>query len=94
MFKKLYNSRFTKRLWTEEKLADKAPYYCICTYCAKSDIRPGIICPKHEEFMQLTQRLQIAAPVFACNDFEELIGNVDSDRIRAEWKAQLELWAK
>ena len=105
MFVKKNNTRFNMPMWTDERLVNMSSFFCLCTTCAKSDIRPGIICPIHEKFMKLTQELKIAGPIFACPEFVELEGYpnfLDLDykplipsnfeRIKDEWSAQLEKW--
>jgi hypothetical protein len=73
MFKILYNRRFKKNMWTDTRLVNAAPNFCLCASCAKSNIREGVVCPIHDKFMGTTQELKIAAPIFTCLEFEELI---------------------
>jgi hypothetical protein len=72
MYIKVFNKRFDVLMWSDSRLVNTSANFCLCSSCAKSDITVGIICPKHDEFMNLTQNLKLAAPVFACLDFEEL----------------------
>jgi len=70
-FIKTHNSRYKKDLWSYYKLVDASGAFCLCTYCAKSDIPNGKICPMHDKFMRVTEEMKIAGPVFACGEFEE-----------------------
>jgi hypothetical protein len=72
MFIKVHNARFKTPMWTDSRLVNTAPDFCLCSSCAKSNIRENVICPIHDEFMKMTESLKIACPVFACGEFEEL----------------------
>jgi len=71
MFVNTYNTRFKVDMYSDHRLVNTSPHFCLCTSCVKSDLEKGVICERHDEFMRMTQRLQIAAPVFACPDFVE-----------------------
>jgi hypothetical protein len=70
MFIKVYNARFKEQMWTDSRLVNTAPNFCLCSNCAKTDVTKNIICPIHEEFMKMTESLKIAGPVFACGEFK------------------------
>jgi len=72
MFIKVYNARFKTQMWTDSRLVNTSPNFCLCSSCAKSDLTEGVICPIHEEFMKMTESLKIACPIFACGEFVEL----------------------
>jgi hypothetical protein len=74
VFVKILNARFNQEMWTDKRLSNAAPNFCLCSCCTKSDIREGIICPIHDKFMKITQEMNIAAPIFACPEFVELEG--------------------
>jgi len=74
MFVLVRSARFKIPMWSDSRLVDLSPPFCLCSSCAKGDIVKGKICQKHDEFMKMTQALQIAAPVFSCPDFAELEG--------------------
>ena len=81
MFNNEYNVRFKIPMYSDERLTNKAPFFCLCTKCAKSDLGNDVVCSKHEAFMRMTQELKIAAPVFACQNFvasEDLYNFLDA----------------
>jgi hypothetical protein len=61
-------------MYNDSRLVNAASNFCLCSSCSKSDIREGVICPIHEEFMKMTETLKIAGPIFACGEFKELEG--------------------
>ncbi len=70
-FLRIYNKRFKRDMWTDDRLSNSASHFCLCTMCRKSSINEGVICRVHESFMRMTEELGIAAPVFACSEFRE-----------------------
>jgi hypothetical protein len=63
------------------------PHYCLCTRCTKTHTKHDEkqICAKHEKFIKATDELEISAPVFSCDDFEERQDNDDVLGRALEW---------
>jgi hypothetical protein len=76
-FKKMFNSRFRRDMVTDSRLVNAAPNFCLCSSCNNSDIRNGVFCTQHGEFMKMTESLGLAAPIFACDNFVEIPGGMN-----------------
>lgn len=57
-------------MWSDSRLVNKQGIFCLCTKCIKEDETLGMVCPVHKQFMKATRLLNVAAPVFACLDFQ------------------------
>jgi hypothetical protein len=51
------NVRFKRNMWSDK--------------CVRGDESSGRVCPIHQKFMDDTRAINIAAPIFACLEFEE-----------------------
>jgi hypothetical protein len=58
-------------MWSDTRLVDMQGVFCLCTKCIKEDETFGKECLIHKSFMIITRQLKVAAPVFACLEFEE-----------------------
>lgn len=75
MIKEFRNTRFNKIMHSYSSLQNQQGRFCLCTRCSKTsldiDKDQSHVCKRHDDFIKMTTELELAAPVFACADFEE-----------------------
>lgn len=75
MIVKWYEPRLQIWTYTDSRLQNEEGRYCLCTLCRKTSLETdedqSHICERHDNFVKVRRTLNLAAPVFACPDFEE-----------------------
>ncbi len=71
MFVLAHNHRVGIPLWSDSRLVNAAPSFCLCGSCGKH--WEG--CERHDEFVEDTlRRWHVAAPILGCAEFQEMQG--------------------
>jgi hypothetical protein len=69
------NRRFNYPMFSDSRLVNEQGKYCLCTRCSNTSLDTDEdqthICKRHDDFIEMTTKLQLASPVFACPEFKE-----------------------